>query len=158
MKSTARRGVRGSRAGGPGSSTCALAQPRARARVAAVPGIARLALTALDCEDPHELGGFYSALTGWPVEPDEDNEEWVQLASDGPVTLAFQRVEDYEPPVWPGSDAPQQLHLDFEVPDLDEGERRVLEIGAVLADYQPGETFRVFLDPAGHPFCLVLAG
>ncbi|MDP9497978.1 MAG: VOC family protein [Actinomycetota bacterium] len=123
-----------------------------------MPAIARLSLAALDCEDPFALSRFYSALTGWPVEEDDDNDEWVQLRSDGPVTLAFQRIEDYEPPVWPGSDAPQQLHLDFDVPDLDAGEQQVLALGAQKADYQPGETFRVFLDPAGHPFCLVLAG
>jgi hypothetical protein len=32
----------------------------------------------------------------------------------------------------------------------------VLTIGARKAEVQPGETFRVFLDPVGHPFCLVL--
>ena len=33
-------------------------------------------------------------------------------------------------------------------------EEAVLEIGAGKAPEQPGETFRVFLDPAGHPFCI----
>jgi hypothetical protein len=28
--------------------------------------------------------------------------------------------------------------------------------GAVLADYQPQDDVRVYLDPAGHPFCLAL--
>jgi hypothetical protein len=30
----------------------------------------------------------------------------------------------------------------------------VLALGATKAQHQPGTTFRVFLDPAGHPFCL----
>jgi hypothetical protein len=30
-------------------------------------------------------------------------------------------------------------------------------VGARKATEQPGETFRVFIDPAGHPFCLVRA-
>jgi len=30
----------------------------------------------------------------------------------------------------------------------------VLELGATKHQHQPGTTFRVFLDPAGHPFCL----
>ncbi|NUR94484.1 MAG: VOC family protein, partial [Kribbellaceae bacterium] len=51
-------------------------------------------------------------------------------------------------------EVPQQLHLDVMVRDLDEAEREVLAIGATKAEYQPGTTFRVFLDPAGHPFCL----
>ena len=33
-------------------------------------------------------------------------------------------------------------------------ERYALGLGATKADHQPGTTFRVFLDPAGHPFCL----
>ena len=31
-----------------------------------------------------------------------------------------------------------------------------VEVGAELASYQPQETVRVMLDPAGHPFCLYL--
>jgi catechol 2,3-dioxygenase-like lactoylglutathione lyase family enzyme len=122
-----------------------------------MPGIARLSLTALDCPDPLALAHFYAALTGWAVDADEDYDEWVELVSDGGATLAFQRVPDYRPPKWPGSEHPQQLHLDFDIADLDEGERAVLALGARKAEYQPGTSFRVFLDPAGHPFCLVLA-
>ena len=48
--------------------------------------------------------------------------------------------------------------MDFDVADLDAGEQAVLDLGAHKAEVQPGTTFRVFLDPAGHPFCLVLAG
>ena len=33
----------------------------------------------------------------------------------------------------------------------------MLDVGARKAETQPGESFRVFLDPAGHPFCLVRA-
>lgn len=120
-------------------------------------GIAALSLTALDCPDPAELARFYSALTGWPVD-DDSSDDWVQLSSGGGPTLAFQRVADYRPPVWPGSEHPQQLHMDFDVPDLDAGEQAVMGIGARKAEFQPGETFRVFLDPGGHPFCLILAG
>jgi hypothetical protein len=29
-----------------------------------------------------------------------------------------------------------------------------IEVGAELAGYQPQETVRVMLDPAGHPLCL----
>jgi hypothetical protein len=49
---------------------------------------------------------------------------------------------------------PQQLHLDLTVDDLDAAEAAVLALGATKHEYQPGTTFRVFLDPAGHPFCL----
>ncbi len=46
------------------------------------------------------------------------------------------------------------MHLDVIVEDLDDGEAAVLELGATKAGDQPGTTFRVFLDSAGHPFCL----
>ncbi len=29
--------------------------------------------------------------------------------------------------------------------------------GVALADYQPQDNVRVFLDPAGHPFCLYVS-
>ena len=119
-------------------------------------GIATFSLVALDCPDPRALGAFYAALTGWEVDP-RSSDDWVQLNSGGGAALAFQHAPNHTPPVWPSDDRPQQLHLDFDVPDLAAGEAAVLAIGARLADVQPGRTFRVFLDPAGHPFCLVLA-
>jgi hypothetical protein len=65
-------------------------------------------------------------------------------------------VAGYRAPQWPEGAIPQQLHLDFDVADLDAAEAAVLALGARKADFQPGQTFRVFLDPVGHPFCLVL--
>jgi hypothetical protein len=122
--------------------------------------VARFSLVTVDCPDPMELALFYSALTGWEVEDDEPGwdgpDDWVQLRSPGAVTLAFQRAPDYRPPVWPSGEHPQQMHLDFDVADLDEAELEVLALGARKADLQPGSTYRVYIDPAGHPFCLVL--
>lgn len=118
--------------------------------------IARFQLTAIDTAEPRRLAEFYSAITGWEIGPHSDDDGWIELESGGGPTIAFQHVPDHVPPVWPGSEHPQQLHIDFEVPDLDAGEEAVLALGARKADYQPGETFRVFLDPSGHPFCLVL--
>ena len=46
------------------------------------------------------------------------------------------------------------MHLDIQVDDLDEAVAFALEGGAELAAFQPQETVRVMLDPAGHPFCL----
>ena len=122
----------------------------------AVPtAVARLQVVALDCADPHALAAFYSAVLGAPVDHEHAEDDWVQLAPAGRTPLAFQRVADHRPPEWPGAEHPQQLHLDLEVDDLDAGETAVLALGARKHEVQPGETFRVFLDPAGHPFCLV---
>ncbi|MFM8772871.1 MAG: VOC family protein [Actinomycetota bacterium] len=119
--------------------------------------IARLQLAALDCPDPLALAEFYSAITGWAVRPpSSDDSGWVQLVSDAGVTLAFQRVDDYRAPEWPGQGMPQQAHLDFAVEDLAEGERALGRLGISRHAVQPEpEAFLVFLDPAGHPFCLV---
>lgn len=122
-------------------------------------GIAEFATVVLDCPDSVALGEFYRKLTGWSVEPDADPADpidWVELESPTGATIACQLVDDYRPPEWPSSDRPQQVHLDFYLDDLDDGEQRVLSIGATKAAHQPGQTFRVFVDPAGHPFCLCL--
>ncbi len=118
--------------------------------------IARMAWTCIDCPDPTALAGFYSAILGWPVV--DDDGEWVSLeAADGQM-LCFQRVDGYRAPEWPGQEHPQQEHLDLWVDDLDEAEPQVLALGAVKHDVQPGQSFRVYLDPAGHPFCLCQVG
>ena len=122
----------------------------------AMTGIARFSLVALDCPQPLELAKFYATVTGWSLRGEsEDDEEWVQLVSPQGATLAFQLAPDHQPPAWPSDDRPQQLHLDFDVNDLDAGEAAVLAAGATKAETQPAESFRVYLDPAGHPFCLV---
>lgn len=118
-------------------------------------GIAEYDSTVLDCADPRELGVFYARLLGWSIEYEDD--EWVVVSDGGrPRRLGFQKVDDYRPPVWPRSERPQQLHIDVVVRDMDAAEKAVLEIGATKHDHQPSEDddFRVFLDPAGHPFCL----
>lgn len=116
--------------------------------------VGTLAVVALDCPDPRALAEFYAGVVGG--EPEGDG-EWVTLRGTAGVTLAFQRAEEWAPPIWPGAERPQQAHLDIDVTDLDEGERQVLALGARKADIQPGTTFRVFLDPVGHPFCLCQA-
>jgi catechol 2,3-dioxygenase-like lactoylglutathione lyase family enzyme len=114
--------------------------------------VARLQVVALDCPDPAALAAFYAAVLGTEIERDDG--DWVQLRPGTP--LAFQRVADYRPPQWPGAEHPQQMHLDLEVAELDAGEAAVVALGARRHEVQPGSTFRVFLDPAGHPFCLVV--
>src|ERR1019366_6241318 len=122
----------------------------------------KFSVTAIDCPEPLELAKFYSRLSGLEVEPLGDflpeNVTWIELLNDGHPTIAFQKVVRVTPPTWPEGPQPQRLHLDFLVDDLDEGEALALGLGATKADSQPGISFRVFLDPIGHPFCLVQRG
>jgi catechol-2,3-dioxygenase len=111
----------------------------------------------LDSPDARELAGFYQRLLGWQVQQDEPG--WVKLASpEGGPGLSFQTEAAYRRPSWPSDPARQQMmiHLDIKVDDLDEAGRHAVAAGAVLADYQPQDDVRVYLDPAGHPFCLFL--
>lgn len=116
--------------------------------------IARYPTVVLDCADPMELATFYGRLLGWEIKPADD---WVDIRADYGDCISFQKVDDYAPPQWPGQGHPQQMHLDVVVDDLDVAEGEVIAIGARKHDHQPGTTFRVFLDPAGHPFCLCLS-
>jgi len=106
----------------------------------------------VDCPDPVALAGFYARILDWP-EPDATDPDWVSLSNPlgGPL-LEFQRVEAYTPPEWPSPDRPQQFHLDLTVTDLPAAHERAVALGARPLDSQ--RTFRVYADPAGHPFCL----
>ncbi|WP_430787766.1 VOC family protein [Actinoplanes sp. G11-F43] len=116
--------------------------------------IARYPSIVLDCPDPAVLARFYGELLDWKVEVSED---WADVRADHGQSLSLQQVADYRAPVWPSQEAPQQMHLDVTVDDLDTAEAAVLALGATKHDHQPGTTFRVFLDPAGHPFCLCVS-
>jgi predicted enzyme related to lactoylglutathione lyase len=113
--------------------------------------IARFPTVVLDCPDVGALATFYGEMLGWEVKVSDD---WADVRADYGDSIGFQQVESYRAPDWPGQDVPQQMHIDVTVDDLDTAEKAVLELGATKHEHQPGETFRVFLDPAGHPFCL----
>jgi hypothetical protein len=117
--------------------------------------IAQFPAFVLDCPDPRALAKFYGALLDWPVKADDD--DWAEIHAEYGDCISFQKVEHYTPPQWPGHEVPQQMHLDVNVEDLDAAEAAVLQLGATKHEHQPGTTFRVFLDPAGHPFCLCVS-
>lgn len=117
--------------------------------------IARFPSVVIDCPDPAALAQFYGGLLDWKVE--EASAAWARIRADYGQCIDFQGVEDYAAPRWPGQVVPQQMHLDVVVEDLDAAEEAVLGLGASKHEHQPGTTFRVFLDPAGHPFCLCLS-
>lgn len=107
----------------------------------------------IDCENPDALAAFYEQLLG--MVRVENDENWVAIgdAPDRP-SIAFQRVDPYVAPEWPGHVHPQQAHIDVKVKDLDLAEAEVLAMGATSMA-SGSKTFRVFLDPQRHPFCLV---
>ena len=113
--------------------------------------IARYPSLVLDCPDPAALAEFYGTLLDWKI---ESRPGWAEVRADYGQCICFQQVDDYTPPRWPSQEAPQQMHLDVVVDDLDEAEAEVVRLGATRHELQPGTSFRVFLVPAGQPFCL----
>lgn len=107
---------------------------------------------ALDTEDVHGLAGFYSQITGWQVIDQDD--DWVTIGAENGPKIFFQKVEKHVPPNWPEPENGQQMHLEFKVADLAEAEPKVLALGARKVGGNE-TSFRVYLDLAGHPFCLV---
>ena len=114
----------------------------------------------LETADPRALAEFYRRLLGWEIVADEDN--WVSMRGpDGSSKVSFQRDPDHRPPRWLSQDGQQQmqLHLDFQVDDLEAAQQRAIEAGATLMDWQPQqEGVRILADPDGHIFCLFLPG
>jgi Glyoxalase-like domain len=47
------------------------------------------------------------------------------------------------------------MHLDIRVRDANAAEQQLLALGAPRVPAAGERGFRVFTDPAGHPFCIV---
>lgn len=122
----------------------------------------------IDCPDVEQLTRFYEELLGWDVEVVEGPREgfppadgFTRLnAPDGHGEIEIQFDEHFVPADWPGVSGGQckQIHIDFQVEDLEAGIAWATRCGARLADHQPTDRnldhLRVMIDPAGHPFCL----
>jgi catechol 2,3-dioxygenase-like lactoylglutathione lyase family enzyme len=116
--------------------------------------IGRLETIVLDTREPRHLARFYAELIGAKVVTEEDR--WVTIQDGDGRRLSFQRSPEHEPPTFPDPAGSQQSHVDVRVDDVDTAERQVLDLGATrVLDATEDNTFRVFRDPAGHPFCLV---
>jgi predicted enzyme related to lactoylglutathione lyase len=118
--------------------------------------IGKLGTVVLDCPDPLGLAAFYAAVVGGKVSAvSADGDDWVDLVREDGSNLSFQQAPQLRAPRWPDPERPQQFHLDITVDDLDAAQEEVLALGAALLDDGAGQrSWRVFADPAGHPFCL----
>ena len=108
----------------------------------------------IDAPDASALARFYAALLG--MEVTYDGPEGALVVGDH-KNVMFQQVGEYTPPQWPDPAHPQQGHLDILVDDFDAVGAAALKLGASRLE-AGGETWRVFTDPAGHPFCLTAPG
>jgi predicted enzyme related to lactoylglutathione lyase len=108
----------------------------------------------LDAPDMEAESSFWAAVYGGTVERDWD---WHSVVVDGTSVLGIQLAPNHVRPQWPGGDQQQQLHLDLHVDDIAQADADVRALGAEVvlkADLATESGFVVYLDPAGHPFCL----
>jgi Glyoxalase-like domain len=116
----------------------------------------------LDSPDPLGLARFWAGLLGG--EPVEWYPGWITLEPPPHgQRLSFQGTGAWSAPTAEGRAGPI-VHFDVLVSDLAAAHERVVGAGAVYAGEhvspRPGPggepvPWRVYRDPAGHPFCLV---
>ncbi len=116
----------------------------------------------IDSGDAAGLSGFYARLLKWKQSGQIfEDDRWFIVADPAGkgLPLVFQQDDAYEPPVWPAEPGKQKtmMHLDFYVEQdgLEAAASHALACGAKPADVQFSKSWRVFLDPAGHPFCII---
>jgi predicted enzyme related to lactoylglutathione lyase len=111
-------------------------------------------IVVFDAADIGAESTFWAGLLGGTVKAEDD---WHTVYVDGEPRLDFQLAPNHIPPDWPDG-APQQIHLDLYVDDMEAAHERAMSLGAKLLksadDIRSDEGFQVYADPAGHPFCL----
>ncbi len=111
-------------------------------------------IVVFDAADLGAESRFWAGVLGGTVDPDDD---WHTVLVDSKPRVAVQLAPDHVPPDWPHG-SPQQIHLDLWVDDIEAAHKEVMSLGATLlqpaADNDGPDSFQVYADPAGHPFCL----
>jgi predicted enzyme related to lactoylglutathione lyase len=114
-----------------------------------------LAAVVLDAADLETESRFWQQLLGGSLEKKERHHILRILGS--PI-FAIQLAPDHLPPEWPAGQ-PQQIHLDLAVDDIEVAHRQAIGAGARVLTPSEDDVaaklgYRVYADPAGHPFCL----
>ena len=106
-----------------------------------------LGSVVIDCSDPESLAGFYGAVLGTEISQSFPGFIWLAPASDGSISLAFQKVPDPTP-------GKNRLHLDFSFADLSATRDRIEQLGGSFVEtHQIGDfTWNTFADPEGNVF------
>lgn len=112
-------------------------------------------VVVFDAADVDTVSSFWARLLGGRVFADDTFH--CVLDGDGRWLIGVQLAPDHVPPGWPDGTA-QQVHLDLHVDDADAAHAEALTCGARLLrdadDPTAAAGFRVYADPAGHPFCI----
>ncbi|WP_404961299.1 VOC family protein [Streptomyces sp. 147326] len=109
-----------------------------------------------DALDPYRVAEFWSAVTGYPIHPDDvegDDEILLEPAQPGVPGLLFIRVPD-------AKSVKNRVHLDIQPPTgtRDETVERLIGLGAKLVDDRRDEDgvmgWVVLADPEGNELCI----
>uniref|UniRef100_A0AAU2JJM5 VOC family protein n=1 Tax=Streptomyces sp. NBC_00049 TaxID=2903617 RepID=A0AAU2JJM5_9ACTN len=109
-----------------------------------------------DAHDPYRVAEFWSAVTGFPIHPDDvegDDEVLLEPGQPGVPGLLFIRVPDVK-------SAKNRVHLDIQPPTgtRDETVERLVALGAKIVDDQRAEDgvlgWVVLADPEGNELCI----
>jgi hypothetical protein len=112
-------------------------------------------IIVFDAADLAAESGFWAGLLGGEVDAEDD---WHSVIVDGEWRFGVQLAPDHVPPDWPEGDPKQQIHLDLwiDADELQAAHDQAIALGARLlkpATADGDDSFQVYADPAGHPFC-----
>jgi hypothetical protein len=109
-----------------------------------------------DAADVGAESAFWAAILGGRVVGDDDFH--CVLDAEGHWRIGVQLAPNHVAPEWPDGAQQQQVHLDLHVDEPRGSHDEVLKLGARLlqpaADLDAEAGHQVYLDPAGHPFCV----
>ncbi|MFD8890566.1 VOC family protein [Streptomyces sp. NPDC059566] len=109
-----------------------------------------------DALDPYRIAEFWSAVTGFPIHPDDvegDDEVLLEPGQPGVPGLLFIRVPD-------AKSVKNRVHLDIQPPTgtRDETVERLIGLGAKLVDDRRDANgvagWVVLADPEGNELCI----
>ena len=112
-------------------------------------------VVVFDAADLAAESGFWAEVLGGTVDAEDD---WHMVYVDGGPKVGVQLAPDHVAPEWPDGAPPQQIHLDLWIDDIEVADEKVMSLGAKLLKAAPDinspDSYQVYADPAGHPFCL----
>ena len=90
--------------------------------------VGKLKTIVWDAPDTRALADFYVGAVGLTQHYADD--EWVTLYSPDGWRFGVQRALDHVPPQWPDPAHPQQMHVDFQVADIEAAAAHAESLGA----------------------------
>jgi catechol 2,3-dioxygenase-like lactoylglutathione lyase family enzyme len=113
-------------------------------------------VVVFDAADVAAESAFWAELLDGQV-VDEDERFHCVVDASGQWRIGVQHAPDHTPPEWPDGNPQQQVHIDLHVDDGHAAHERALALGATVlrdGDLDADEGHVVYVDPAGHPFCI----